>query len=1630
MAVSFSSDVLRPRIARSTVVILLLSFFTFGFPSFSTLPNASAVVVTSGNCSVDGTNTSNFSVIDSVTADGTCMVRFTTGTSSFVLPSEVNSIRSLAVGGGGGGGFGGNGGGGGAGSVIYSTTGITVTSGATIAATIGSGGLSPISKSSPTDQNFWGQGAQGETTTLTIAGSAFNAVGGGGGGGSGNIDQRTSGVRGGSGGGSALSGPASGTGFNIDYPLWTEAANAGFRSTSTSGGAGGGAGAAAINSNGAIGVTVLGYLLGGGGAGWSGGTNTVSGPYGGGAPRGGSGFPCTNDTCHGKANTGGGGGGGGDGGTGVALVKFIPARGQGTISSSLATYSARGHSFVYTRTNAPSTGITRTFAWQVQASGSSTWNAVSGGTGATTETYTTGSLSAADSSNSYRIAVTDTNATFGISTTTYTSVSTSSISNISTNENDTALTFSGSAQYAIGQDAPVFDLEANFTIQGWVFPTSVSGNRVIISKENSYRISIIDGKYVVSFSTNAVTPNWTFTPTSIPAIANEWHHFAVTRASGSTTMIFYLDGMSTAFANAIAADTDADALTGSVAPANSSLPLTIGASTTNGSTFTNYFAGEIDNIAAFDAVRTPAQILSDSREYISPTATSLAYYYDFNEGTGSTLYNRASASPVTGDLSTSGSPTWDDLKVIDTTTAPGYELVKFPRSYITSIGGYRLPSDTRTVEALIIAGGGGGGARFGDAAGGGGGGGGFTEVSPRVFNTSTVLSIKVGAGGISAYVSDGLTDSTGKNGLDSSITWGATSAESITAIGGGAGAGGVSVDATYIGDAGGSGGGTSGSNTGYAGGLAIVPTGSGFTAYGFAGGDNYGRGSANRPSGGGGGAGGAGQSAPSATQSGNGGAGRVSLLTSATYSGGGGGGQSASSVSVLAGVGGSGGGGNGGGTAAISGTTNTGGGGGGTGADIAHRGAFGGSGIIVIKFITSTTPIFTGPTSDTTTAGLTHTFVVTGSAPSPMVRTFLWQSSTDTGTSWANISTGTGFTSASYTTPILETTTSGSRYQYRVIVTDTDAGTVYSESSTGVNLVINPRIVITGTYTINKYGVTHTDTFTVQSNTGTGTKTIKRISAAKPNITWDTSTANIARLTVNAALTAGIYYDTLTVTDQESATVTLPITITVLKADTATITVASRVDTYTASSLTYTDTFTVTGLVAGDSLTAVTYAFTGVANDGTTFALTARPAIAGSYQIIPSYTLANANSYETITVTNGQLDINRKLRTTTIGTKPTTLKYGETSTVVATASEGGSDGTMSYASSTGSICAFTASVLQGLESTGTCSYTAIMGRGNNYETATSISYSTSLTLADTVTVSLLTITPLTYTGNQASVNPGVSIIGLKLSDTGTATSVTFSYNSLTQPTVFTPTKPTNSDTYTVRSETLTLTSGLLSRYQAVVYVDGTLRINRAQQLGLYIPQYVATFGQPYLAVVLGGSGTGVFTETVSAGTALGCTISGDTVTTTTQGTCILSATKAQDQNFETATVSGEIYFLIWAINPQPSTTGGGPTIAINSEVLIIRDPNQAPTITDVSTSNDLTYPIAITGAGFTAANAGTTSIKFWRNALLGQSDFIIKSDTLIWAKQPNSATAGKVLVGNNNGKALSPAIFTPIIFTP
>lgn len=1585
---------------------------TFGGSTLSLLAPANSAIITSGNCSGDATGTGAVAIIDSTTSDGTCIVRFTSGTASFTLPAGVASIRTLAVAGGGGGGFGGNGGAGGAGAVIYSNSGVSVSSGAIVSATIGSGGAAGINDSSPNDQSQWGPGSNGNPTTLVIAGTSFVASGGGSGGGQGTLTSRFTGETGGSGGGTAAGGATSGSGYNVDYAGWTEAVNAGFRAASAPGGGGGGAGAAATSSAGAIGVTVLGYAVGGGGAGWNGGSSALSRPFGGGSPRDGS-YLC-NSVCNGIANTGGGGGGGGIGGSGVALIKYVAARNQGTIAQTGDNLFGRTRTFTFTRTNAVANGITASYQWQVKPAGSNIWSNVSTGTGGTTTAYTTAALTVADSGSSYRIVATDTNSSLGISTVTNTEVSGTTMPYL---EIDYALNLNGSTQFASKADNTSFDLSGSFTLEAWVYPTNITGVSMILNKENSYEIFIKDGIYGVGFQGSANT--WTYAISNVPAVANEWHHVAIVRASGQSNYTFYLDGVSVYVG-------PADTL-GTANLANSVEPFTIGGrdNATN-----QRFTGMIDNVAGFNTARSAANILADMNGYIDPNTSGLLYFYDFNEGSGTTVYNHDVSGSSATDLTITGGATYTDIKTTETVGA--YTQVKFPRNYITPLGGWKSPNQRITYNAVVVAGGGAGGSRRSSGAGGGGGAGGMIDLSYKTIDTSTIVTVRVGQGGLGEITGDMNDIIPGDNGANSVLIAGTTT---FTAIGGGGGAGGTDSDLTsYRGRAGGSGGGASGSsNSGYAGGAALQTSGSGFSGYGNAGGRNPGC-SGFRPAGGGGGAGGVGQtpSTCSPAASGNGGAGKTSSITGVTYAGGGGGGTSGDG-GVTPGSGGTGGGANGGLWKTITGaagsitlgnsaTANTGGGGGGIGAATGvTQGGAGAAGIIVIKYLTIELPTYSDLESDTTTAGLTYTFTVTGSAPSPWVRTYKWQSSSDTGTTWSDINTGSGFNTASYTTPILETQTSGPQFLYRVMVIDTNGGTVAQDVSTAAFLFINARLVLNGSYTIMKYGTTHTDTFTVPAESGTGNKTVRRTSSAKTFITWDTSTVNTAAVTVATTLPAGTYYDTITVTDERSVTSNFPITITVLKADTITVTVADRNDTYTASSLSYTDTFTVSGLVAGDTISAVTYSYTGTANDGTIFNNSARPAIAGSYSIRPNFSIARASNYESVTVTNGTLTINRKLRTISASSKPATLKYGETSTLVSTVSEGGADGTISYTSDTTARCTFSGAVLKAIEANSNCQFSTTIGRGANYETATSPTYSAALTLADTLTVIVESITALTYTGNTAAVFPTIRVNGLVHTDTAINNGATFTYRSATSGGTFVSSKPINSDTYTVRADTLTVTSGLLSRYRGVTYVDGSLRINRAQQFDLVIIQFQSTFGIPYKAIAYGGSGTGAMSYTVAPGTASGCSITGDTVTTTSEGSCLLTATRAQDQNYETKTTSAFIYFLNWQLLNSPAPAqGSGSTIALTGATSVSLDANVAPTISSLSTYTGMagSTQLIIYGAGFDPLNPSGITVKFWRNQIA--SSFTVNpSGNQITVTIPAGATTGKVTVTTPNGQAVS-----------
>jgi hypothetical protein len=75
--------------------------------------------------------------------------------------------------------------------------------------------------------------------------------------------------------------------------------------------------------------------------------------------------------------------------------------------------------------------------------------------------------------------------------------------------------------------------------------------------------------------------------------------------------------------------------------------------------------------------------------------------------------------------------------------------------------------------------------------------------------------------------------------------------------------------------------------------------------------------------------------------------------------------------------------------------------------------------------------------------------------------------------------------------------------------------------------------------------------------------------------------------------------------------------------------------------------------------------------------------------------------------------------------------------------------------------------------------------------------------------------------------------------------------------------------------------------------------NRATQSALTITSSTATYGTPLTLVTSGGSGTGTISYTVSSGR---CTVSNNTTLNySAAGTCVLTATKAQDANFSAIT---------------------------------------------------------------------------------------------------------------------------------
>ena len=363
--------------------------------------------------------------------------------------------------------------------------------------------------------------------------------------------------------------------------------------------------------------------------------------------------------------------------------------------------------------------------------------------------------------------------------------------------------------------------------------------------------------------------------------------------------------------------------------------------------------GLFDEIKIFDDALSSSEVQSVMHGFGDGSGTSAAGYDDANLVAYYSFNNQSEMDvDTTGgahNLTVFGSPTYQAIATSTSVNSGEEVLVTFPRSYITSLGGWSSPANTSSATLLAVGGGGAGGSNNYGASGGGGGG--------RVLESSVTLSsgavhaVLVGQGGVPSPLTAVPTVSTGSDGQSSEF--GVLGQSPVTSLGGGAGAN----SRLY------SQGEPNPSTSGWTGGGGSAhasASSSGSTGVGganLAGGDGNPSGTGQyQAGGGGGGASGSGTDGSNGV-GGDGGSGAAATLTGQTYGGGGGGGLRYSS-GTRPGNGGAGGGGAGGTDVAApeSGSANTGGGGGGTGEGSYKTGGFGGSGFVAIQYVVPTIP--------------------------------------------------------------------------------------------------------------------------------------------------------------------------------------------------------------------------------------------------------------------------------------------------------------------------------------------------------------------------------------------------------------------------------------------------------------------------------------------------------------------------------------------------------------------------------------------------------------------------------------------------------------------------------------------------
>jgi hypothetical protein len=214
--------------------------------------------------------------------------------------------------------------------------------------------------------------------------------------------------------------------------------------------------------------------------------------------------------------------------------------------------------------------------------------------------------------------------------------------------------FDGADDYVLVSDDPSLNPTSAISISFWMkTPTTSSIGRFVVNKMVHNTGTAADDSYGMRIHSTTGAPamqiagggnNWAWIESSQAVTDGEWHHVAF--VFNKPTSYFYIDGVYDDNGTYPSFDHDLN---------NTAENVYLGAGNNNG-TIMNFFDGSLDDITIWDRALTQEEIQSNMSTPPTGSEPGLVGYWNFNEGTGTSLVDQTSD----GNDGTIYGATWSD----------------------------------------------------------------------------------------------------------------------------------------------------------------------------------------------------------------------------------------------------------------------------------------------------------------------------------------------------------------------------------------------------------------------------------------------------------------------------------------------------------------------------------------------------------------------------------------------------------------------------------------------------------------------------------------------------------------------------------------------------------------------------------------------------------------------------------------------------------------------------------------------------------------------------------------------------------------------------------------------------------